>query len=214
MKTIASAAMAAIEAGEAIVSGAVEILCDPPVRVWGGYGTLTLDGDDYIGVGDRGLAQQSAGAIGGFAQGMTLSLSGIDPAAIELLDSDEIKGAALVLYRLIFASDGKTLLDAAVFDRGRVDGIESMEKIGAAALISLAIESAARGLGRSGSRQRSDADQRLINATDGYFRAAAYAAEKMLYWGGKRPNGAGSSLGGGSGGRTTIPGGLLGGLIR
>jgi hypothetical protein len=34
---------------------------------------------------------------------------------------------------------------------------------------------------------RSDSDQRLINPTDGYFKNTAYAGEKMLYWGGKKP---------------------------
>jgi hypothetical protein len=63
---------------------------------------------------------------------------------------------------------------------------QSDEVIGGAA-IKVAVESAARGLGRSGGRMRSDSDQRLINATDGYFKNTAYAPEKMLYWGGKRP---------------------------
>lgn len=126
---------------------------------------------------------------------MTLTLSGIDPDLLALLDAEEIKGASVVIRRLIFASDGKTLLDAHVFDRGRVDTIETDEVIGAAAAIKVAVESAARGLGRSGARQRSDSDQRLIAASDGYFRKAAYAAEKMLYWGGKRPHRTGAVIG-------------------
>lgn len=158
-----------------------------PIRVWSGHGPLDLDGSPYLGIGDRGLAQQSAGAIGGFAQGLTLSLSGIEPELIELLDADEVKSAPVVLRRLIFASDGKTLLDASIFDRGRVDTVETIEKIGGGAVIRIAVETAARGLGRSGERMRADSDQRLINSNDGYFKNAAYAGEKMLYWGGRKP---------------------------
>jgi hypothetical protein len=91
-----------------------------------------------------------------------------------------------------------------VFDRGRLDAVGSDEVVGAAAAISGAVESAARGLGRSGSRMRADADQRLISASDGYFKHTAYAAQKMLYWGGKRPVRTGEAHGGG---------GLLGGLF-
>lgn len=175
-----------------------------PIRVWGGHGPITIDGEEYLGLGHRGLAQQTAGAIGGIAQGMTLSLSGIDPELLALLDAEEIKGGSGVIRRLIFASDGKTLLDAHVFDRGRADTVDTDEVIGGEASIRIGVESAARGLGRSGARQRSDSDQRLINPSDGYFKNAAYAGEKMLYWGGKRPHrvggvgGIGSSGGGSS----------------
>jgi hypothetical protein len=195
MKSIDPAAMTAIEAGEAIVTGAAEILCDPPLRVWGGYGPITIDGEVYQGLGDRALAQQTAGAIGGVAQGLTLSLSGIEAEALELLEADEIAAAAVVIRRLIFACDGKTLLDAHVFDRGRCDEVNSEEVIGGKAAIKVNVESAARGLGQRGGRMRSDSDQRLIDATDGYFKNTGYAPEKMLYWGGKRPHRIGSVMG-------------------
>jgi hypothetical protein len=175
------------------------------LRIWGGYGPILIGGQSFAGVGNSFIAKQSAGAIGGVAQGLTLALSGIEPALLELMDDAEAyKGAAVVIYRLIFASDGKTLLDAHVFDRGRLDAVGSDEVVGAAAAISGAVESAARGLGRSGSRMRADADQRLISASDGYFKHTAYAAQKMLYWGGKRPVRTGEAHGGG---------GLLGGLF-
>lgn len=195
MKTISDAAMAAIEAGTAIVAGAVEILCDPPLRVWSGHGTVPLDGADYQGLGAAGMIQQTGAALGGTAQGLNLSLSGIDPKALQLLDAAEIKDAAVVIRRLIFASDGKSLLDYAVWDRGRVDTISSDETVGGTATITVAVESAARGLGRSGGRMRSDSDQRLISATDGYFKRTAFAGQKMLYWGGKKPQQAGGVFG-------------------
>lgn len=162
-----------------------------PLRLWGGHGPISFDTDNgaqtFVGLGARALAQQNAGAVGGVAQGLTLTLSAVEPAALALLDADEIKGAAVVLYRLIFASDGKTLLDAHVFDRGRVDTVSTDETVGSDAAINLAVESAARGLGRSGARQRADSDQRLINSDDGYFKSTAYAGQKELYWGGKKP---------------------------
>jgi hypothetical protein len=107
-----------------------------PIRLWGGYGAADLPSDEgtstFQGIGDRGLINQSAGAIGGSAQNLTLSLSGIEPAALEL-----------------------------------------------------------------GGRIRSDADQRLVSATDGFYRVVSAAPKKTLYWGGKRPSVAGSAVGGG-----------------
>lgn len=175
-----------------------------PIRLWGGHGTLVIDSDDFTGIGARGLAQRNGGAIGGIAQGMTLTLSGIEPAALVLLDAEEIRQASVVLYRLIFASDGKTLLDAHVFDRGRVDTVETDETIGKEAAINVAVESTARGLGRLGARMRADSDQRLIDSDDGYFKNTAYAGQKTLYWGGKKPARSGSALSGSATGGTTV----------
>jgi hypothetical protein len=172
----------------------------PTLRLWGGYGPITIDGSQFQGIGNSAVAQQTAGALGGVAQGLTIGLSGIEPHVLGLLDDgDQYKGASVVIYRLIFASDGKTLLDAHVFDRGRIDEINSEEVVGSAAAISAAVESAARGLGRSGARQRSDADQRLIAENDGYFKSTSYAGQKLLYWGGKKPAVAGVAVGGTSG---------------
>lgn len=189
--------MAAIQAGEAIVTGAVDITplgAGTVLRYWGGSGEITIGGNVYQGLGDKALAQKTSNAIGGVANGLTLSLSGVEPAALSLLDPAEVKGASVVLYRLIFGPDGKTLLDAHVFDRGRGDALTSDETIGGEAAINFAVESAARGLGKSGARMRADPDQRLINATDGYFKNVTYAGQKMLYWGGKIPANAGIAL--------------------
>jgi hypothetical protein len=67
------------------------------------------------------------------------------------------------------------------------------------ATIELSIEGAARGLVRRGGRIRSDADQRLVSSTDGFYRVVSAAPKKTLYWGGKRPSVAGSAVGGGGG---------------
>lgn len=39
-----------------------------------------------------------------------------------------------------------------------------------------------------------------MKANDGFFRNVAYAGEKMLYWGGRKPANAASAVGGGGGG--------------
>lgn len=203
MKTLSPAALAALEAGDAIVSGALEIACDPVLRVWGGWGPLTLDGRNFEPIGDRGLAQVMGGALGDAAQDITLTLSGIEPAILELLEADGLSGAPAVLWRLIFDSSGNTLLGYDVWARGRLDTLDTDEDIGGTASIVSKLETAAKGLGRRGSRMRSDADQRLIDPTDGFFKNVSYAGEKTLYWGGRRPARAGSALpgtGGGAGG--------------
>jgi hypothetical protein len=185
-----------------------------PIRLWGGYGDLDLPSDagtsTFKGIGDRSLGQQISAAIGGSAQNLTLSLSGIEPAALALLDPSEVKGASAVVRLLFFDSAGKTRLGAYVYTRGRVDELRTSEIVGGPASIQLAIEGAARGLGRKGARLRSDADQRLVSSTDGFYRVVSAAPKKTLYWGGKKPSTAGSSLSGGSVATSTSSSGVLG----
>ncbi|MGQ3101010.1 MAG: hypothetical protein ACT6Q5_13265 [Sphingopyxis solisilvae] len=196
MKTIAAPARQALADGTAIVVGAVEIASDPPIRVWGGNGPITFGGRTFDPVGDRSLVQVAGGALGGAAQSISLSLSGIEPEVLELLDADEVAQAPGTLWRMIFAGNGITLLDYHVWARGRLDELTKEEEVGGQALIQAALETAARGLGRRGGRMRTDADQRLVKADDGFFKNVAYAGEKMLYWGGRKPANAGSALGG------------------
>lgn len=187
MKSFTDLAMAAIGRADVIVGGATEILCDPPVRLWNGEGTVVLDGETYLGIGDRALAQISSSAVGGAAQGLSLSLSGVDPDVIPLLDAADLRGSAVASRRLVFDSSGTVLLDEHVFDRGRIDAVETDETIGENAAISITVEGAARGLGRRGGRMRTDSDQRLIDPNDGGFRRVSFAGQKTLYWGGQKP---------------------------
>src|SRR3546814_4541857 len=112
------------------VVGAVEIAAVPVVCVGGGNGTITIGGHDFEGSGDRSLVQVAGGALGGAAQGITLTLSGIEAAVLELLDADEIAQAPATLWRCVFAGDGVTLLDAHVYARGRLDELFQDDEIG------------------------------------------------------------------------------------
>lgn len=198
MKLIDPLALAALDEGKAIVSGAVAIDSDPAIRVFGGLRNIAIDGEEFLAVGDRALVQVMGGALGDSAQSVTLTLSGIDAETIALLDASEVSGAPVTLYRLIFHEATNALLDGSVWGRGRLDRLEVDEVIGGEAAITATVESPARGLGRRGGRLRSDADQRLIDPNDGFFRNVAFAGEKTLYWGGPRPARAGQVVNGGS----------------
>jgi hypothetical protein len=186
MKVFSPAALAALKDG-AVVSGAVLIAASTPIQVWGGFGLLTIDDLVFKGLGDRGIAQVSAGALGGAAQETTLTLSGVDPEILPLLDTSAVRNAPTIIWRLIFDRNQQTLLDAKVFTRGRLDQLVSNETVGGEATLSALIEGAAKGLGRFRGRMRSDADQKLNDPSDNGFKAVTYAGTKTTYWGGKIP---------------------------
>lgn len=196
MKTIAPAAMAAIENGTARLAAAIEIASADPVRAWSGLGVLPFEGNEYLPLGDQTIGIATGATIGGIAQNTTLTLAGLDPELLTLLDPAEIKGAPVTVWSLVFDTSGTILLDSFVHRRGRVDRVPVRETSGGTATISVEVESPGKGLGRRTGRMRADADQRLIDASDGGMRLVSFAAAKTLYWGGRRPATAGSALGG------------------
>lgn len=199
MKSFSSDALAALASGDVIVSGAVYLATSPlPIRVWGGHGPITIDGDAFAGIGDAGLVSASSGTLGGAEMGAELTLSGVDPDVMATLDLEPLRGVEAVIWRLIFNGAGSQVLHAGVWLRGRVDSAELNDTPGGESIIRVGIEGAARGLGRRSERMRTDADQRLISSTDGGFRHVVHAGEKTIYFGGQKPQRAGTALGGSS----------------
>lgn len=198
MKSYSNEALAALRSGQAVVAGAVAIgTGDEALRLWGGYGTIVLDDGVYLGVGDAGLVSASAGSLGGAEQGADLVLSGVDPDVLSGVDLNWLRRKSVVIRQLIFDGSGSILLAAPVFLRGRVDEVPTVDTPGDTSTITVKVEGAARGLGRRSERMRTDADQRLISATDSFFSRVSYAGEKTIYAGGKPPERASAFLGNG-----------------
>ncbi len=200
MKTFSAEALAALASGDVIMSGTARFGLPTPALYWGGYGPLVLGGESYLGLGDAGMIDASSGTLGGQEQGATVTLSGIDPDVAAAINPEALRNVTVVIRRLIFNGSGSTLLHEGVWLRGRVDSAPMEETPGGTSIMRLAIEGAARGLGRRLERMRSDADQRLVLASDGFFSRVAFAGEKTIIWGGKPPVRAANMMGGGYGG--------------
>ena len=203
MKIFTEAAQAAIERGEAVVTGAVLIATEPdPVQIWGGYGELTFGEPARVfkGIGDHGVVRASGGQLGGAAQAITLELSGVEPEIMALLDQAQISQAPVIIWRLIFDVTARQLLDTPIYTRGRLDKVVEDSVAGGVSKLAASVEGAAKSLGRNRGRTRSDADQRLDNPDDAGFSATAYAGSKVLYLGGKVPANTNAGAVGGVGG--------------
>ncbi|PHY20931.1 hypothetical protein [Caulobacter sp. BP25] len=197
MKVFGPEADAEIAAGRAMSVGAALIAGAPnPTRIWGGYHPITVAGQIFQPIGDRGLVRASGGQLGGAAQAVTLELSGVEPEVLAMLDAEALKNVPVIVWRWIFDASGRNLLATPVFTRGRLDQIIIDDVPGGTSKISASVEGAAKGLGRSRGRTRSDADQRLDDPADAGFSAVSYAGEKIMYWGGKLPSTVAAASGG------------------
>jgi formylmethanofuran dehydrogenase subunit C len=194
VRTFAAATQTALLAGDILEAGAMAIMTPTPAAFWGGYGALVIDGVTHIGLGDRFMLAETGGTLGGEEQGAEVILSAADADTEILRTLSGLRGAPVICRRLLFNATGATMLETEVRIRGRVDSLPGEETSGGEATFRLKIEGAARGAGRRGGRMRTDADQRLINGTDGGFRRISHAGEVTLYWGGKPPERASSAL--------------------
>lgn len=197
MKIFSDPWKAELAAGGGNDVGAVKIDCDPPFRVWGGYKTLELEAEDYLPIGAKGLVKVSESAVGGGERSIELKLSGLDPDVLSLIDATALRGAPVVIWRLGFDTSARVLLDAQVYDRGKVDRLIRQETAGGEASLMVTVMSAARGGGRATGRVAGDADQRLIDSDDGGMRRVSLAGDLTLAWGGKPPARAANVLPGG-----------------
>lgn len=209
MKTFSAEAIAALASGQVVTAAAVKIEAADPFLAWTGEGVLTLEGEDYIGVGSNGLVTATGSQIGASADAIELMLSGVDPTTIDLTTVIAARDARMTVYRLMFDSSGQVLLDAQVFERGRLDKLQWVETPGGASAIKVTMETAAKGLGRKTGRLTADADQRMIDADDGSLSRVTQAGQLTLAWGGKPPARAGGALPTGSVGGGVFDGGQV-----
>lgn len=213
MKTYSTACQAELDAGTARRAGALKVDSSPtPFRYWGGNGQATLGGEVYDGLGANLMAAVFAGQLGSTETGGTVTLSGVDPDVLAGVDLTAARGCDCVVWELIFDASGRTLLHSEPALLGTADQLQMQDQPGGTSALVLTVLGASAALGKKSGRMATDADQRLIKATDGSLSRISYAGMITLYWGGQRPSQASAALPGVAG--ALGAGGVLGRLGR
>jgi hypothetical protein len=143
---------------------------------------LTYGGNVYKGA--YGLGSVSAVTDKpGEVTGLTLELISGDSATIALaLDSaDQVQGTPLTIRTAIISLADYTILDAPIEWLGTLDTMGIAED-GQQCSIRVTAESKAVDLLRGTPMMYSDADQKTINAADGFFKYAIDQIDKPLVW--------------------------------
>lgn len=118
-------------------------------------------------------------------QTVTITLSQLDPDAINLLQNYDLRRAPVELHRGFLDPVSMRLASPAVprFS-GFVDEAPLITPAeGGSGSIELTCASHTQDLTRSSSAKRSDADQRRRSSTDGFFRHAAVVGQWTITWG-------------------------------
>ncbi len=150
--------------------------------VWTGPCPLTWNGNTFTGIGSLGKISPVAEGVDINAEGMTLSLSGIDPALLAESVTDVQVGAPVTVYFALV--DGSLNIIGTPYPLfvGQVDqpsitpGTEDIT-------ISLKCESRLSDLQRANQRRYTSADQRLYYPDDIGFSWVEILNDQALRWG-------------------------------
>ena len=183
MRTLGAPVLAALAGPAVAIATLIKLeFAGTPVLLNTSTWDLDFGGDTYLGA--YGLGQISAIADKpGEVAGITLELHGADAARISLAldDSDIVQGTPVTIRTAIIDTATYTILDAPVEWVGKLDTMAIGED-GASATIAVTAESGAVELLRSNVWTFTDADQRIVNATDASFAYVLDQIDKPIIW--------------------------------
>ncbi len=160
---------------------AIELKFDSgTLRIWNGYGDLTVDGETYTGGGTliSISAIEESGEIG--AKGVSMALTGISSSILSTALTENYQYREANIYIGTIASG--TVSSYKVFS-GRMD-VMTINEQGESCTVSLTAESRLIDLERSRVRRWTSEDQKQIDSTDKGFEFINSLQEAAIQWGG------------------------------
>jgi hypothetical protein len=183
MRTLAGPAVTAL-AGASV--GIVQLISlaftSTPIYLNTSNWDLTFGGITYKGAYGLGSVSGVTDKPGEVT-GITLELISGDSATIALaLDSsDQVQGTPITIRTAIISLADYTILDAPIEWSGTLDTM-SIAEDGTQCSIRVTAESKAVDLLRGTPMMYSDADQRIVNAADGFFKYVLDQVDKPIVW--------------------------------
>ena len=186
MRQIEQGALDTLDAGRIARRNLVLFELDSNFGFWDDVYDITFDGNTYVGGAGKFTISALPSVNDMSVQGVSITFSGLDTDALVMTETEDYHQRPVSVYLALMDQAGGFLSVKRWFT-GVTDQAVRREQAGGDATLTVRAEPISRELGRSGARVRSDADQRLIDADDGFFRHVASAASQKIYWGRKGP---------------------------
>lgn len=151
-----------------------------PWRTWTGYGTLSWNGADWLGMGDFVKIGESKETIDTGSEALEVILSGVDPARISLALQEPVQGKDIEIWLGFMDAAGNLIPDPWLEYAGTAEFM-SPEDDGSSATITLAIETAWASTGATSIRYTNAAQQALYPG-DRFFEFAARHSQQPAEW--------------------------------
>ena len=167
------------------------------LNLWSGVGDISWDSKTWIGAGDLLMIQPARETTGGNATGLTLSLTGVNPAYIALALNEARQNKPVKCYFGFLDSSGAIITDPYQFFKGLVNYIVIGEG-GDSAIITVYAENDLIKLQQPRIRRYTDQDQQSDFPNDLGFIHVAAIQEWNGFWGGGDVNATDSRSDGGT----------------
>lgn len=187
-----------LTSGQLTVTSSTEIapilLCElsfpsAPVRVWTGFGMLTVAGVDYLGLGTLGSIEPVEETADLSARGLTVRLAGIPADVLSLALAENYQGRTGKLW-LAFLNSSAQIIDSVIpIFAGRMDTLQA-EDAGSTGAIIITLENNLIDLARPRERRFTHQDQQIDFPGDLGLEYVAGLQTKELYWGRSGPEAA------------------------
>jgi hypothetical protein len=161
-----------------------------PLFVWDGLGTLTWDGDDYLGIGDLMAFSSVEETAEIRAAGLQMSLSGIPSALLSVALSEAYQGRAAYVYLGALDAAGAIVADPVLVFSGRMD-VMTIDERGDTSTITMSVENKLVDLERPRLRRYTPEDQAIDwpagvgspdTERDAFFDQVAALQNREIIW--------------------------------
>ncbi len=201
MRALSSQTLAALESGRYVRRNLVRFDLDAadggPRGIWDDLYDITVAGVIYHRAAGRFMIGKvtSGGDYG--VRSLDVVLSGLDTGQLATIRSYNYHQRPVAVMLAIAPAETPDAFDIVPWFSGILDRPVERERAGGTFDFIINCESANRELGRKSLRLRSDADQRQIDATDGFFKHVTQTIQDDLMWGRTAQTASRSGSGGG-----------------
>lgn len=182
-RTVTTAVNNEFTAAELSPFFAVEMdFSDGIVRLWTGYGSITIDSNTFLAGGDILSVSSVSENAEVQANGVTIKLSGLSTSLIASALTTAYQGRDLNVYVGVLDSAGAVVADPIKVFAGKMD-VMTVEDTGASAEITVSAESKLIDLERSRQRRYTSEDQKIDYPNDKGLDFIAGLQDKQVVWG-------------------------------
>jgi hypothetical protein len=151
-------------------------------RLWNGIGSVTIEGNEFIGVGSLGSISPITETAQIKSTGLDFTMAGVDSTLLALALTEDYQERAATLWLGFMDPDDNSYIDRLQIYKGRMD-VMTIEEAGDTSVISVSTESILVGLERARERRFTDEDQKTQYPNDKGFEFVASLQQKDVAWG-------------------------------
>ena len=174
---------------------------DRNLYLWSGFGDLTFNGKNYLGVGNLLSISAVDESTDLTATGASIVLSGIQSPLLAIARDEDYQGRPITIYLGALDDTGDLIASPTVLFSGFMD-VMTIAEAGETSTISVTAENKLIAFDRSYVRRYTAEDQKIDYPNDMGFEFVAKIADQEIIWGRASPasgQGSGSDAGDGPG---------------